>query len=272
MRLHKLLPLLLATGIAPAAFGSVYVSDFTGSDLGDPLPGIDGWSQSEANPTDDFSPLSWISNHAGDLAATVGTYYDVPANDPLYVSRTIGVPLAGSTLEMTFGIQDSTTAYPDRNNFYIQITDGSGLLATDLFSLVFTATDQDSDYDDPLDPTELATANTQWDMNVTSNGNSFTEFGGIIEDGSYNMFLAFTQDGADMDYSLTIQGPMNSYTTNGTLTGLGNETFSELRVGTTMGDGADWGDNFFAFRGIPEPGSMALVAFSALGLALRRRR
>lgn len=268
MKSRFFLNLIAACGLAPLAFGSVYVPNFNGSLIGDPVDGVDGWVQSEPN-NDPISPLAWVSDHYGQNAGTIGAYYDTP--DPLgssyYIGRSIGVPLVGSTLQLRFGVQDSTTDFPELNDFYIQVANGTGL---NLFSLVFAATSGLGN-DDPLAPNDPGTSNSQWDMNWTTGASSDSPFGGIVEDGSYTMDLSFVQNGLDVDFTLLIDGPLNDFTETGTLTGLSAESFSQLRIGTNMGGGADWGDNFFAFTAIPEPTSAVLLGLGSLAL-LRRRR
>jgi hypothetical protein len=282
MTLRPILFCAVLGGSLPCAAGYVYVSDFGSASEGDILPGVDGWSQSIAN-FDDQYPLSWMSTHNSELAATVGTYYDneTPGSS-YYVYRSIGVPLAGSILGMTFGIQDSTDDPNfglNRNNFWVSAVNGSG---DNLFTLYFTATNQVDDWDDPNHPDDPLTSNTQWDMKWNSIGGNSTaeyppvgEFRGAMEDGSYNMFITFTGDGSDVKFGLFIDAPATEsdfLDSESVLTGLNGETIAELRVGSDLGDGTDWGDNFFAFRGIPEPGAVALLGLSSLGLLARRRR
>lgn len=293
MYYRSLFTLASATGLVPAAFGGyIHVSDFSGANIGDPLgafapvPGIDGWIQSEGyndpdgDPDTTFpgvegdAPLSWISNHAGQNAGTIGTYYDVPLGSSYYVSHAISAPLVGSSLGMRFGIQDSTTDFPTRNQFYISLVGASN---ANLFTLFFTPTDQTVDFDDPLDPTDPGTAFTQWDMNWTSGAYSDPEFQGVIEDSSYTLDLTFVLDGLDVKFTAYFDGPLNDFTETGTLSGLNltTESITELRVGTIMdggGGATDWGDNFFAFAAIPEPSSPVLLGLAALGLVVRRRR
>ena len=272
MKNRSFLAFLVLSGISPLALGSVYVSNFSGATNGDPFDGVDGWVQSEAD-NDPESPKSWIGPHAGQNAGNIGPYYDTPAGTSYNVSRTIGGGLVGTSLLMRFGVQDSTTAWPSRNNFYIKVADGG----TNIFSLVFSATTQTGDYDNPADPSNIATSNTQWDMTWTTGVSTSSEFGGIMEDGSYTLNLAFVQNGSDVNFTLFIDGEgANDYTIGSTtLSGISTSAaFGKLEVGAVKG-AADWGDNFFAFRSvevIPEPGSIALLGLGTLGLLARRRR
>jgi len=276
MKLRHVLALMGASAITPLAFGSVYVSNFTGYSVGDPLNGVDGWVQSEVDPEGPLSPLSWVSSHAGQLAGTVGANYNVPTSVPYQVTRSIGVPLVGSSLQMRFGIQDSTTAWAYRNNFYISVADG----ATNLFSMNFVNTAQAGDYDvipteaNPNTRSDPATANTAWNMNWSSGAITNDAFAAIYEDGSYTLDLSFVQVGSDVQFTLDVSGPLNSWSQQtGTLTGVSlSANFGELQIGVDQADAADWGNNFFAFQGIPEPTCAALLGLASLGLLIRRRR
>ena len=301
MKPLNLLAFLAAAAIAPVTHASVYVSDWSGASSGDyPLgefvaedgpqsgstvAGIDGWVQSEPNhwsvdacPGGCYNPLSWVSPLNGGLAGTVGTYYTAPeeTSDCFWVSQTINQPLSsGNWLGMRFGIQDSTTDYPSRNDFGISAVDATGDV---IWALTFTPSTQTGDYDDWQNPGDPATANTTWLMSVTSDF-SYTApdpnpFAAVYEDGEYEMYFSYAPNGSDVDYTVHIVGGQSTeWTESGTITGVASETFAELRVGSCLGDDAtDWGDNFFTFTAIPEPASLALFGLGALGLLARRRR
>ncbi len=254
----KFLTPLLGLGLTAVAPASVFISDFTGASSGDALPGIDSWSQNQANPTNDTQPLTWVNPIGGGLGAAVGTFYDVPTSDPLSATRPIGVALAGSTLCLDFSIQDSTNLFPGRNDYSFTVANGSG---DNLFSLNFGATSQNM--------AAPALWNVTWDSIGGSGGPAF---GAVGDNSIYSLIIDFTPDLGDMDFSLSLQGPVGSpFVETGTLTGLAGASFDDLVVSTTMGLGADWGDNFIVVQGVPEPSSLLLLGLSGLGL-LRRRR
>jgi len=265
MKYSKIL-VLCALGAMPTAFGSVYVSDFSGAEIGDPLNGTDGWIPSEPDSSDD-SPLGWINMHDGSKAAAIGGYYDAPTNDTYAVLHSIGGHLVGSTLSMDFGLMDSTNGYPVRNNFSISILSG-GL--SDVLTLNFVATSQT---DNPEGEDHA------WNMSWSSGGNTSEPFAAVFEGSAYNYDVSFDLGLNDeVEVTFTLSSKSNVWpTVTVPLTGVpANETFGFLRVGAEtgtddQGNPLDWGDNFLAFRGVPEPSAAMLVLLSAVGL-LRRRR
>lgn len=301
MKSRHLLTLFAAAAIAPATHASVYVSDWGSAQSGDsPLgeflaedgpqngntvAGIDGWVQSEPNhwttdvcPEGCYNPLSWMGPLNSGIAGTIGTYYTTPeeTSDCFWVSQTINQPLSTTRwLGMRFGIQDSTTDYPNRNDFGISVTNTSG---DAIWSLKFTPASQTGDYDDWQNPTDPSTANSLWTMSVTSDltytpGHA-NPFAAVYEDGEYEMYLTFEPVGDDLGYTVHIIGGQDTeWFATGSITDASGETWDELRVGSCFGeDAGDWGDNTFSFVGIPEPASLALFGLGALGLLARRRR
>ena len=256
---------LLAVGATPAFGGYVYISDFSGTTLAQPLqtiaefnagtPGVDGWKQSESN-NDDTSPLSWMTTHAGSPAGAIGTYYDVPVGTIFNVSRAINAPLAGSTLSLDFGIVGSTVDYPDQNGFSITVANASG---AGLLTMYFMAIGDQSQTDQ---------WNFSWESSTGQNSGGFVA--GVLAGGAYNFTVDFTANGNDVDAAMSVTG-LNDWSDTVTLTDLNGETFSDLDIGMDMGLAGDWGDNSFSFRGVPEPGTAMLLLLSGFGL-LRRRR
>lgn len=272
MFLNRFLLPAAMLALSPVLLGtSVYVSDFSGANVGDPLNGVDGWFQGAPSSDPINSPLSWVSMLDGDKSASIGAYYDVPAFGSSYdVARVIGVPAAGSSLVLKFSLQDSTTMFPERNEFSIGVLDASG---NNLLTLGFTPTSQSGIYDDPSDPTDPATSDALW--NVTSSSDSMgvqPAFAAVGEDSVYILTIDFTAAGGDMDYNVNLVSTTNIFNNAGTLGGAASDEFNVLQVSTSIGSGAsDWGDNFLSFEGIPEPSTLMLLGLSAFGL-LRRRR
>jgi hypothetical protein len=179
--------------------------------------------------------------------------------------------VGGSQLGIRFSLQDSTTSFPHRNNFAISVLSGSGY---NLFSLVFTATGQAGDYDDPTQPLDPATSNALWNLQWTSGAFASGPLAAVPEDGAFDLLLDFTADGSDVDFTMTIDGALNDWTETGTLVGpnLAGENFQTLRVRASQGLGADWGDNFLTFQGVPEPATTAVLGFGLGVFALLGRR
>jgi hypothetical protein len=78
-----------------------------------------------------------------------------------------------------------------------------------------------------------------------------------------------------------LTAPGSAPTIEGTLPGLIDQDFAELRVGMTatddgLGNGESFGTNFLAFQSvvvtIPEPSSLLLCSVALGGLVLRRKR
>jgi hypothetical protein len=272
--------LLIAASMAAASSvsASVYITDFgapSGANaVGQKLDGLSdngtAWSQNALNSADD-SPSAFVGAIGSSKGAAVGGFYDVPGADPFKASRAIGVPLANTTLDLNFAIQDSTTDFAFRNDFSITVASGMG---GNLFTLGFSATDQLLDYDTFGDSENPLTSNSVWNMSWTSDvAGGAANFAAVGEDTIYGMALSFTPDGADMDFSLSVQGTSGSpFVQTGTLTGVAGGTLANLDIGFTQGLGADWGDNFIVVQGVPEPSALLLVGASAFGLLRRRRR
>lgn len=269
-KFSSLLAAVAAMGLQ-SAYGFVYVSDFTPNSVGDNLAGADGWTQSEANPAVD-QPLSWIGLLNGQKAGAVGTYYGLPAGSSFFASRNIGVALDNSRLSMNFSITDSTTDFPHRNNFSIEVLNDTSQV---IFSFNFLATNQVDDFDSPgppaVDPGPPdMTWNVLWKSGITGQSQLLPD-AAILEGGLYRFDLEFTESGANTNVAFAVVGS-NTYSGGAALTGMTGQTFSSLRIRAEQGtEATDWGDNFFSFTAVPEPASTLLLGLSSL-LCLRRRR
>lgn len=249
----------------------MYVSDFSAYSIGDDLDGADGWVQSEPNPNPS-QPLSWINQVGSGKGGSIGTYYGVPGGSSFSVSQNIGVALDNSQLSMNFSITDSTTDFPHRNNFSIEVLNDTSQV---IFSFNFLATNQVDDFDSPgppaVDPGPPdMTWNVLWKSGITGQSQLLPD-AAILEGGLYRFDLEFTESGANTNVAFAVVGS-NTYSGGAALTGMTGQTFSSLRIRAEQGtEATDWGDNFFSFTAVPEPASTLLLGLSSL-LCLRRRR
>ncbi|MCW1887326.1 PEP-CTERM sorting domain-containing protein [Luteolibacter flavescens] len=255
---------------AASSAASIFVSDFTGTSSGDALSGTNGWGQSEAND-DDLEPLAWVSSLTGTPAASVGAYYAAPGSTSFYASNSVGTAFTTSTISLQFGLQDSTTDYPFRNNFGFSLVNGAG---DNLFSVNLTTTNQGGIFDDPSNPVDPETSDANWNLSVTSIGMAAEPaFVAVGEDSFYTVYVEFTSVGADINYKLYFQGTVGpTVIDTGTLAGLSSETISQFRVNFSQGTGQDWGDNILTFRAVPEPSALLLSGLAGLAFLRRRRR
>lgn len=97
-----------------------------------PDPGVDGFTQSEANGAPD-APKAWIDSIGGRQGISFGPRFDNVSN-PFSIQRDVLLNQAGSSLSMSVRLTDSTSSFPERNNFFIILRDTSG---NGLFSLHF---------------------------------------------------------------------------------------------------------------------------------------
>jgi hypothetical protein len=192
--------------------------------------------------------------------ASVGVAYTVPTNDPFYASHSVGIGLAGTTLQTTFVITDSTSAFPFRNDYSIGLFNAGG---TRLFSLDMKA----------VAGSVPGGSNNQWNTHWSTGATQSSAFGGVLENGDYNLSVTFTPSGSNVNFALSLTGT-NTFNVNGTLTGLSAQQIASYRVYTTKGTGVtEWGDGFISFVNVkvPEPSVAALLGLGALGLMRRRR-
>ena len=280
----------------PMAHGSVFIGDFTGLGVGNPLDGYDSWIQSESNPDPSPDFLAWgmqvgvpVTDPSNGFG--LGPANSYPSGSILSVSHAVdNVPLVGgpikTTLLTSFAIRDSTNAYPPRNDYSIGIYNGSGTL---LISLDMVTQGQTAFPD--------TNPNDKWNIYCSTIGNPIpTKFGAIFEDtpdagALYNLSVTFTTvDANNVHFDLNVTGE-NNFSLPGTLsgTGMGSETITEYRVSTSIASGIvildpetadpipvanDWGDGLIMIAGvsiIPEPSSAMLLGLSVLGLIRRRR-
>jgi len=262
MNCKILLGFSLLAALTSSLQGAAYVSDFSGTTPGEELvpgadpsiPGIDGWTQSEANNQFDM-PKAWINEigTTSDLGVAIGGYYDAYDDDPFYINRQLSFGFASSALSLSLAIRDADE-FLDRNNFFIS------LLTTDLQVLVtieFTAKSQDF--------SQLAI----WEVSV----NGGTAFAEVEDDKLYNLVMGFNATGPNVDFSISISGDSYNESDSGTIAGAASAVIGNLRIGTEIGDGDDWGDNFFVATNIaiPEPSTALLLGIATFGLMRRRR-
>ncbi len=258
-------PILLAA-LSGVAHSAGYISDLSGSSSGDPLvpnfpnPGVDGWTQSEAN-NDNIQPKAWIGTVGTNAGIVLGAYYDDLGNDPFYINQGVSLGLSDSSLGLTVALINSTLDFPERNDFFIGLLDTSG---NNLATINFLA-------NPPLSTDPLV--EPSWNIAINTN----PAFLAVFDNALYNVLFSFTANGADVDYNITISDNLatpNVFSSNGSITGVSSETIGNLRLGVSQGSTA-YGDNHMGVTGInlvPEPTTALLAAFGAFGLLIRRRR
>ena len=259
-------PILLAA-LSGLAHSAGYISDLSGSSSGDPLvpnfpnPGVDGWTQSEAN-NDNTQPKAWIGTVGTNAGIVLGAYYDDLDNDPFFINQTVSLGLSDSSLGLTVGLINSTLDYPERNDFFISLLDTGG---NNLATINFLA-------NPPLTTDPLVTPS--WNVAI----NNDPAFAAVFDDALYNVLFSFTANGPDVDYSINISDNLavpNVFASSGTIAGVSSETIGNLRLGVAQGGSTEWGDNHMGVTGInliPEPTTALLAVFGSFGLLIRRRR
>lgn len=272
-----------------SAHAASYTSNFTGLGAGDPLAGIDGWTQNAVNEIFEGEVAPWafgtqISSPGGlRPAAAIGGFYNtdpVLAGDPpsatgFYASHTLSL-VGGMSFSMNLSIVDSDgfdidgTIYGEERNTFRVGFFGSGNNSNpyEIFALVF----------DPNPGTESG-SNTSWNVSASSGGIKSTAAMAILESQLYGLTVSLTPNGADLDYAFSLATDLNTANSNGSLTGLSSAAINELRVGIDPLNGPNgdqYGTNHIVFEGvvaaIPEPSSLMLLAAAAGGMAFRRRR
>lgn len=281
MKQHSLIICTLACLCTVPVHAVGYVADFSGLALEQPLDGIDGWTQSEPNYDDgDVYPWAYGSSIDGDPAASIGGYYntDAPANNEFYIAHTVSL-FGGVDLELNFTITDSSpfefegVMYgAERNRFSIGFHNAGG---DEVFSLIF---DPNVDFENPDPVTNPA---NDWNVSSSSYGVQTAATMAVVEGGLVSLHMHLRPIGGILTFYYALTAPGSTPSVQGTLPGLIDQDFAELRVGMTttddgLGNGESFGTNFLTFEGvvvtIPEPSSLLLCSLALGGFVLRRKR
>lgn len=284
MKTHSLLALAI-TGLATIPVQAAgYMSDFTGLTLGSPLNGVDGWQQSSPNDGVDY-PWAFGAEVDGSPAGAIGGFYNTtpPAGAGGFHAYHALSFSTGMSFTIQFAMIDSVpfddgtgTLYgAERNRFSIGFYNSSGL---ELLSLMF---DPNVDTENP-DP--VANGFDSWNVSTSSNGIQTGPTMAVYENSVYSLNLVMRPVAGNMNFNYSLLGT-NTQSAGGVLTGLGDETITEMRMGITAtdagnGNGNQLGTNYLAFTGtavtvpaaVPEPSSLMFFSCTLGGLALRRRR
>ena len=182
--------------------GTSYSLNTTGSS-GEVLNEVDGWSQSEANFSEDY-PRAYIQPFSGGVTGfAVGGFYDTEAftgGDSLTVSQSLGGRLAsGTTLNATFQMQDSSVLIDptdaasgyfdvDRNQFSIGL---GGIV-----SLVLQPASQSSDPGNDI---------ALWNPFISVGGELRPITGAQVQEGgSYTFSVTLTSSASGLDYNASL--------------------------------------------------------------------
>lgn len=258
MKTLLITPIIL-TALAGGAHAAGYVMDLGGTSPNQelvpnpPLPGIDGWEQSEAN-FDPNSPMAWIAGMGTNTSIGFGPRDFAPQFDPFFIRRDVSLGMAGSSLAMNMQFIQSIF-FLTHNDFYIALNDP---MENRLFTLNFVA--------HPI-------LGFRWDMNV----NGLDSFGSLDSVDVYELSLLFLDNGLEIEYFLSV-GERNTTPSldSAIVPGDTDSIIGSLEFGVTTGsNNPDWGDNFMTFADvslIPEPSTAVLTALGCLGLLRRTRK
>lgn len=281
MRHFPILSLVITSLAVCSASASTYIADFSSLSPGEPLVGVDGWTQSHAN-FDDGEVYPWAFGQTldGIPAASIGGFYntDPPTGGNFYASHTLS--LVGSMyFEMRFSMTDSLPFDFDgvmyggeRNKFTVGFHTSTG---AELFGLAF---DPNIDLENPDPVTNL---NNTWNVSSSSAGVQSAATMAIIESSPYLLRVSLTPKAGDLNFSYSLSNSQYNRSASGVLVGLTPIEISELRIGITatddgLGNGPQFGTNFLTFGGagaaIPEPSSLLLFSLTVGGLTFLRKR
>ncbi|MCF7733912.1 MAG: PEP-CTERM sorting domain-containing protein [Akkermansiaceae bacterium] len=266
---------LLAVTASSSAAG--FIEDFSGLNNGDALvptgtSGYNGWTQTEANWVDpdfpaDSYPIAWGQTVVADKGVAVGGWFSTPEEDSFSIQHSVGIPLIGGSVGMTFTVGRDPSIDSIQNTFEIGAFNGGG---SNLFSF-------------GLEPTGDPDA---WNMYYTTGtgGNiNLSTTNAVALNQVTDMDLTFSQNGFDTDFALALATLSGTLNYNGTLTGLVGEDLDSVRISMLKVPGTDpvtdpfdaYGTNFVAVSNlvvIPEPGSLMLLGLTVGASLLGRRR
>lgn len=260
---------LILVALTSAAHAMGYEMNLNGTTLNQllvadhPNPGIDGWTQSEANLAPD-APKAWIDSVGGRQGISFGPRFDNVSN-PFSIKRDVLLNQAGSSLTISVRLTDSTTSFPERNNFFIRLNNPSG---QSLFSLAF------------VPDTSSANPESIGSWNVITGGPFSTPFASVSGGDVYEIQFTFAANGPDIDYNVSVADetdPFNGSTAQGWVLNGANDVIGSVEFSTEIGfSSLQYGDNYMSVTDVslvPEPSYAFLCLFvGSFAFFARRRR
>lgn len=261
-----------------SAQAASYATDFQDFPLGD-INGRKDWSVDDPR-TDIANVIQWGPSGTQNKAASIGFGYKDEFDNFMPTYSTVNLTHAyggqfvsndnvGTSVNLNFGIEDSGTAFPNRDTFGISLTTTGG---ANLFKVTFTPTTQVAD---PSVSPPLGV----WAVTYTVGGGSPSTTGWGVQEGDSNSFvLNFTAAGATTNFSLTIND--HNWTGDALISPTAvidnfNATWKPFKDPTVPGNADQAGSNALIFDNlsvVPEPSSALLICLAGLGFVARRKR
>lgn len=236
-----------STGFGDNPGDGVY-NAMDGIDVAD-LAGQDGWQVNDATRR-----ISFMATRAGSLAGGLGGLFDEPVEPTVTVRRNTDLPLAGARFRADFSISPSEFV-PGQDIFGFSFSDDG---ASQLFNVSFEP--------------QVIQDNVLRVRSSTLGDAAISSGYGVFLGGDYNISIDFIPAGLDdINFQVTLVGT-NTESFGGLIPGAGASSIGSFGVFYQTLSNSDSYISFDNLALVPEPGSLMLLALSAVGLVLNRRR
>ncbi len=252
MRSHILVLGAVFVSVTNGFGAATLVENFEGLEFNDTLTpqvidGVGGWADDE---TVDFSFLGMLN---GSQAAVFGPIFEAPTGTEASLRHEVTRALAGTEVSLNFSVVGPDFLPGQQDGFGFSLWDGP----TSLFSLSFEP------------PGGVGGGDLQifW-ADSSGTPNTPTVPSDIFYALGYDLDMTFTASGANVDFSVDING----FVFGGTLAGAAGSNITDFSADYTQ---VDDGDSFLLFDNvsiIPEPQTAVLGLLALVGFGLRRRR